>query len=59
VKQVQEHHPEAEIGWDGGINDHNAQQLVAAGVDVLNVGGFIQKSDDPAGAYEKLLNLLA
>jgi ribulose-phosphate 3-epimerase len=54
VKKIREHHPEAEIGWDGGINDQNAAQLVEAGVDVLNVGGFIQKSDDPAAAYAKL-----
>jgi ribulose-phosphate 3-epimerase len=54
VRKVREHHPEAEIGWDGGINDQNAAQLVEGGVDVLNVGGFIQKSDDPASAYAKL-----
>jgi ribulose-phosphate 3-epimerase len=54
VKAVREHHPEAEISWDGGINGNNAVQLLAAGVDVLNVGGFIQKADDPTGAYAKL-----
>lgn len=58
VTKVQEHHPEAEIGWDGGINEHNIQQLVAAGVDVLNVGGFIQKSEDPSASYEQLKILL-
>jgi len=54
VKKVREHHPDAEIGWDGGINADNAKQLVDGGVDVLNVGGFIQKSDDPASAYAKI-----
>jgi ribulose-phosphate 3-epimerase len=54
VRKIRQHHPEAEIGWDGGINDQNAKQLAEAGVDVLNVGGFIQNSDDPQAAYKKL-----
>lgn len=54
VKKVRAHHPEVKIGWDGGINDQNARQLIEGGVDVLNVGGFIQKADDPASAYAKL-----
>lgn len=55
VKEIASHHPEVEIGWDGGITDQNARQLVEAGVDVLNVGGFIQKATDPEAAYAKLL----
>lgn len=43
--------PHLEIGWDGGVNDDNAAALIAAGVDVLNVGGFIQKSSAPDKAY--------
>jgi ribulose-phosphate 3-epimerase len=58
VRKVREHHPEAEIGWDGGINDHNAKQLVDGGVQVLNTGGFIQKADDPQKAYQKLLTIV-
>lgn len=58
VRKVREHHPEAEIGWDGGINDQNATALVQAGVSVLNVGGYIQKAADPAAAYAKLESLL-
>jgi ribulose-phosphate 3-epimerase len=46
--------PELEIGWDGGVNDHNAHLLKAAGVDVLNVGGFIQNAKKPASAYATL-----
>jgi len=46
-----------EIGWDGGINDKNARELIAGGVDVLNVGGYIQRSENPDKAYAKL-NLL-
>lgn len=54
VYKVRQHHPDAEIGWDGGINADNVQQLVAGGVQVLNVGGFIQNADRPADAYAKL-----
>lgn len=55
VRKIHEHHPEVEIGWDGGINEHNAQQFFEAGVDVLNVGGFIQKAAHPEQAYATLL----
>jgi ribulose-phosphate 3-epimerase len=58
VHKVREHHPEAEIGWDGGINDHNIKKLVHAGVDVLNTGGFIQKSQDPEAAYATLKEVI-
>lgn len=58
VKYVQEHHPDAEIGWDGGVNADNAKQLADAGIDVLNTGGFIMKSDNPAKAYQQLTQLL-
>jgi ribulose-phosphate 3-epimerase len=58
VHKIRQHHPDAEIGWDGGINDHNVRQLVAAGVDVLNTGGYIQKSDEPAAAFQKLQSSL-
>ena len=54
VQKIREHHPNAEVGWDGGIDERNVEQLVSGGVDVLNVGGFIQKSADPGGAYAKL-----
>lgn len=54
VRKVRQHHPDAEIGWDGGINEHNVRQLVDAGVDVLNVGGAIHRGKDPMVAYQKL-----
>ena len=57
VRKIQEHHPDAEIGWDGGINADNARQLIQAGVEVLNVGGFIQKSDNPSAAYATLIEI--
>lgn len=43
-----------EVGWDGGINDSNVKLLAIGGVDVMNVGGFIQRSDNPLNAYAKL-----
>ncbi len=55
VEQIKQLNSEVEIGWDGGIDDKNAKQLVDAGVNVLNVGGFIQKSVDPKKAYDTLL----
>jgi len=43
-----------EIGWDGGVNDQNVSQLIFGGVDVINVGGFIQQAANPGQAYEAL-----
>jgi len=49
---------ELEIGWDGGISADNAKQLAEGGVDVLNVGGFIQKSKDPKKSFKELEKLI-
>jgi len=57
VRQLRDQYPQIDIAWDGGISDRNAKQLAEAGVDVLNVGGFIQKADDPAGNYGILARL--
>lgn len=48
--------PDIEIGWDGGVNDENIKLLHEAGVDVCSVGGFIQRSEDPEAAYNKLVS---
>jgi ribulose-phosphate 3-epimerase len=58
VNKVRSHHPDAEIGWDGGVNDQNARLLVDGGVNVLNVGGYIQKSLKPRQAYAKLKEVI-
>lgn len=50
--------PTLEIGWDGGVNDKSAGPLADGGVNVLNTGGFIQKSEDPEAAYGKLKELV-
>lgn len=44
-----------EIGWDGGVLIENAFSLSQGGVDVLNVGGAIAKSQDPAKTYASLV----
>jgi ribulose-phosphate 3-epimerase len=58
VKKIKALKPKVEVGWDGGINDTNARQLVEAGVDVLNVGGYIQRAEKPAERYDILRNLI-
>lgn len=59
VAEIRAHHPEVEIAWDGGISAENAKALVEGGVQVLNAGGFIQKSHNPAEAYQRLAGLIS
>ncbi len=54
VRFLKKHKPEVEIGWDGGVNTQNISELVLGGVDVLDVGGFIQESQDPEAAFRAL-----
>ena len=49
--------PDMEVGWDGGINQQNISQLAFGGVDVFNVGGFLQSAADPQAAYESLARI--
>ena len=56
--QAKKYHPDIEIGWDGGISDENAVHLAHGGIDVLNVGGFIQKAEQPQSAYATLKSLI-
>jgi ribulose-phosphate 3-epimerase len=58
VSELREKYPHLEVSWDGGITDLNVRELVDTGVEVLNVGGFIQKSGDPAKAYNTLIQAL-
>lgn len=57
VRLIRSWDKKIEIGWDGGINPKNINQLVEAGVDVLNVGGSIQRAKDPGAAYATLKEL--
>ena len=54
VRLVKNINPKVEIGWDGGVTVDNAYSLVQGGVDVLNVGGEIHKSNDPQGTFARL-----
>ena len=54
VLVLRKHKPQLEIGWDGGINNTNVARLVAGGIDVLNVGGYIAKAVNPLAAYVTL-----
>lgn len=58
IAQLKEWKQDLEFGWDGGINDENILQLAGGGVDVFNVGGYIQKSPDPRASYQELSNTL-
>ena len=54
---IKQHNPNIEVGWDGGINQQNISRLAAGGVDVFDVGGFIQDSPDPEHAYNILARI--
>lgn len=58
VKAIKVINPNIEVGWDGGVNEESATRLAVGGVDVLNVGGFIQRSENPHEAYAKLEKLV-
>lgn len=58
VREIRQMKPTVEIGWDGGVSEHNARQLAEAGVDVLNVGGHIHQAPNPVEAYATLKTLV-
>lgn len=56
VRLIKKINASVEIGWDGGVTVENAFTLSQGGVDVLNVGGTIAKSEDPAAIYNQLVS---
>lgn len=56
IRLIKAINPNAEIGWDGGVNADNAYVLSRGGVDVLNVGGAINTAPDPMAVYQKLVS---
>ena len=54
IRLIKSINPGVEIGWDGGVSIDNAYSLVQGGVNVLNVGGVIQKASDPYAIFSKL-----
>jgi ribulose-phosphate 3-epimerase len=57
VEELKRLKSELEVGWDGGVNLMNVAQLVNGGIDVLNVGGYIQTATDPRKAYNDLVRI--
>jgi len=57
IRLLRQYRHDLEIGWDGGINSQNISQLASGGVDVFNVGGFLQTADDPEKAYHTLARI--
>lgn len=55
IRLVKKIKPDVEIGWDGGVKIENAYTLTQGGVDVLNVGGEIANSANPAETYNELV----
>jgi len=49
--EAKAHNRHIEVGWDGGANESNCLELAEAGIDVINVGGAIQKADNPESTY--------
>ncbi len=58
VAQIKALNSKLEIAWDGGVNESNVSELARAGIDVINVGGFIQHTPNAGLAYEALSKLL-
>lgn len=54
IRLIKSINANVEIGWDGGVMAENAYSLVQGGVNVLNVGGAIQKASDPHVAFTRL-----
>jgi len=55
IRLVKKLKPEVEVGWDGGVKVDNAYTLTQGGVDILNVGGEIANSVNPAETYNQLV----
>lgn len=57
VKEIRQLSPGIEIGWDGGANESNVTELSQQGIDVINVGSAIMKSETPEETYKNLSRL--
>ncbi len=58
VTAIKKIRPNVEVSWDGGVNEQNIAQIVAAGVEVVNVGAYLQHADSPEKSYESLRGAL-
>ena len=55
VRLIRSIRPTVEIGWDGGASLENVFSLSQGGIDVINTGGAINKTDDAQAAYNTLV----
>ena len=55
IKIVRKLKSDLEIGWDGGANLTNIRALAHADLNVINVGSAISKAENPADAYNNLV----
>jgi ribulose-phosphate 3-epimerase len=51
VAELTDMHQPLEFGWDGGASLENCEQLAKAGINIINVGSAIQKSENPENTY--------
>lgn len=58
ARALKKQKPAIELGWDGGIHQKIVKTLADGGIDVLNVGGHIQRARNPGLAYESLINAI-
>ncbi len=58
VKEIRKTYSDMEIAWDGGVNESNVAEIARAGVDVINVGSYLKKAQEPKKAYDYLTSLL-
>ena len=54
IKKLRELKPDLHISVDGGVNEKNAPELIAAGANVLVAGGGVFKASDKAFAINAL-----
>lgn len=57
VQQIKKLKPTIEIGWDGGANDTNLKQIIDAGVEVINIGSYLQESANLVTTWQNLYRI--
>jgi len=58
VAEMRRAFPRLRIGVDGGVKDHNIQDIVRLGVDDIVIGSAIFLTPDPAASFERLDSLV-
>lgn len=58
IASVRSINPNAELAWDGGVNVDNALQIMNSGIDAINIGSAIAKSNNPRASYLRLCDII-